>query len=169
MNMDERLEQAVYKSEYSNSHKEWRKSSLSSNQGNANYSELLVLHSPEWLKFKRVIIVLINMRSNRNTHILLSSVQSFSRVRLFVTPWNAARQASLSITNSRSSIRLNIHRVSDVIQPSHPLSSPSPLSPNPSQHQSLFQWVNSSHEVAKVLEFQLQHHSFQRTPRTDLL
>ena len=71
MNMDERFEQAVYKSEYSNSHKEWRKSSLSNNQGNANYSELLVLHSPEWLKFKRVIIVLINMRSNGNTHILL--------------------------------------------------------------------------------------------------
>ena len=41
--------------------------------------------------------------------------------------------------------------------------------PNPPQHQSLFQWVNSSHEVTKVLEFQLQHHSFQRTPRTDLL
>ena len=48
-----------------------------------------------------------------------------------------------------------IHRVSDAIQPSHPLSSPSPLAPNPLQHQSLFQWVNSSHEVAKVLEFQL--------------
>ena len=41
--------------------------------------------------------------------------------------------------------------------------------PNPSQHQSLFQWVNSSHEVAKLLEFQLQHQSFQRTSRTDLL
>ena len=41
------------------------------------------------------------------------------------------------------------------IEPSHPLSSPSPPAPNPSQHQSLFQWVNSSHEVAKVLEFQL--------------
>ena len=52
------------------------------------------------------------------------------------------------------------------IQPSHPLSSPSPPAPNPSQHQSPFQWVNSWHEVAKVLEFQLQHHSFQRTPRT---
>ena len=49
----------------------------------------------------------------------------------------------------------HVHRVSDAIQLSHPLSSPSPLSPNPSQHQSLFQWVNSSHEVAKVLEFQL--------------
>ena len=49
----------------------------------------------------------------------------------------------------------HVHRVSDAIQPSHPLSSPSPPAPNPSQHQCLFQWVNSSHEVAKVLEFQL--------------
>ena len=49
----------------------------------------------------------------------------------------------------------HVHQVSDGIQPSHPLSSPSPLAPNPSQHQSLFQWVNPSHEVAKVLEFQL--------------
>ena len=49
----------------------------------------------------------------------------------------------------------HVHRVGDAIQPSHPLSSPSPPAPNPSQHQSLFQWVNSSHEVAKVLEFQL--------------
>ena len=63
----------------------------------------------------------------------------------------------------------HVHRVSHAIQPSHPLSSPSPPAPNPSQHQSLFQRVNSSHEVAKVLEFQLQHHSFQRAPRTDLL
>ena len=63
----------------------------------------------------------------------------------------------------------HIHRVSDAIQPSHPLSSPSPPAPNPSQHQSLFQWVNSSHEVAKVLELQLQHHSLQRNPRADLL
>jgi len=48
-----------------------------------------------------------------------------------------------------------IHRVGDTIQPSHPLSSPFRPAPNPSQHQSLFQRVNSSHEVAKVLEFQL--------------
>ena len=49
----------------------------------------------------------------------------------------------------------HVHRVGDAIQPSHPLLSPSPPAPSPSQHQSLFQWVNSSHEVAKVLEFQL--------------
>ena len=63
----------------------------------------------------------------------------------------------------------HVHRVGDAIQPSHPRSSPSPPAPNPSQHQGLFQWVNSSHEVAKVLEFQPQHHSFQRDPRADLL
>ena len=62
-----------------------------------------------------------------------------------------------------------VHRVSDAIQPSHPLSSLSPLAPNPSQHQGLFQWANSLHEVAKVLEFQLYHQSFQWTPKTDLL
>ena len=49
----------------------------------------------------------------------------------------------------------HVHRGSDAIQPSHPRSSPSPPALNPSQHQSLFQWVNPSHEVAKVLEFQL--------------
>ena len=49
----------------------------------------------------------------------------------------------------------HVHRASDAIQPSHPLSSPSLPAPNPSQHQTLYQWVNSLHEVAKVLEFQL--------------
>ena len=63
----------------------------------------------------------------------------------------------------------HVHQVGDAIQPSHPLSSPSPLAPNPSQNQGLFQWVISSKQVAKVLEFQLQHQSFQWTPRTDLL
>ena len=52
------------------------------------------------------------------------------------------------------------HRVGDAIQPSHPLSSPSPPAPNPSQHQGLFQGVSSSHQVAKGLESQLQHQSF---------
>ena len=63
----------------------------------------------------------------------------------------------------------HVHWVGDAIQPYHPLSSSSPPASNPSKQQGLFQWINSSHEVAKVLEFQLQHHSFQRTPRNDLL
>ena len=63
----------------------------------------------------------------------------------------------------------HVHRVGDAIQPSHPLSSPSPPAFKLSQHQSLFKWVSSSHQVAKVLEFQLQHQSFQWIFRTDLL
>ena len=68
------------------------------------------------------------------SHIIMwfSSVQSLSRVRLFATPWTAAYQASLSITNSWSLLKL-----SDAIQPSHPLSSPSPPTFNLSQHQGL--------------------------------
>ena len=62
----------------------------------------------------------------------------------------------------------HVHWVGDAIQPSHPLSSPSPVL-NLLPHQDLFKWVSSWHQVAKVLEFQLQHHSFQWTPRTDLL
>ena len=61
------------------------------------------------------------------------------------------------------------HRVSDAVQPSHPLSSPSPPALNLSQHQGLFKWVSSLYQMAKVLEFQFQHQSFQRTPRTDIL
>ena len=63
----------------------------------------------------------------------------------------------------------HVHQVGDAIQPSPPLSSPSPPAPNPSKHQGLFQWVSSSHEVAKVLEFWLQDQSFQWIPRADLL
>ena len=62
----------------------------------------------------------------------------------------------------------HVHWV-NAIQPSHPLSSPSPPALNLSQHQGLFKWVSSLHQVAKVLEFQLQHQSFQWTPRADLL
>ena len=62
----------------------------------------------------------------------------------------------------------HVHQVSGAIQPSDPTSSPSPPAPNPFHYQSLFQWVNSSHQVAKVLEFQLQHHPLQRNPRADL-
>ena len=62
------------------------------------------------------------------------------------------------------STQTHAHRVGDAIQSSHPLSSPSPPAPNPSQHQGLFQWVNSSHEVVKVLELQLQHQSYNEHP-----
>ena len=86
---------------------------------------------------------------------------SDSCVQLFVTPWTAAHLASLPITNSQSSLKIHLHWVGDAIQPSHPLSSPSPPAFNLSQHQALFQSVSSSHQVAKVLAFQLQPQSFQ--------
>ena len=81
---------------------------------------------------------------------LFSSVQLLSHVRFFETPWIAARQASLSITNSQSSLRLMSIKS---VMPSHPLSSPSPPALNPSQHQSLFQWVNSSMRWPKYWSF----------------
>ena len=85
------------------------------------------------------------------------SVQSFSRVRLFATPWIAARQASLSITNSQSSLRLT--SIESVMPSSHLiLCSPSPSAPNPSQHQSfpmsqLFAWGGQSTGVSALASF----------------
>ena len=65
--------------------------------------------------------------------------------------------------------QIHVHRVTNAIQPPHPLSSSSPPAFNLSQHQGHFKWVSSSHQVAKVLEFQLQHQSFQWTFRADFL
>ena len=87
-----------------------------------------------------------------------SSAQSLSCVQLFVTPWPAACQASLSITNSRSLLRL---MSIESVMPSNHLILCRPLLPSILSSIRLFQWVNSLHQVAKVLEFQLQHQSFQ--------
>ena len=94
-------------------------------------------------------------------------VQSLSCVFLFVTPSTAARQASLSLTISQSSLKFMPIWISDAIQPSHPLPPSSPFALNLSQHQGLFQWVSSSYQRAKGLEF--QHQSFQWIFRTDFL
>ena len=77
-------------------------------------------------------------------------VQLLSHVLLLVTPWTAAHQASLSFPISELA-QTHIHWVSNVIQPSHPLSSPSPPACNLSQHQGLFQWVGSSHQVCQSI------------------
>ena len=103
---------------------------------------------------------------------LLSSVQFSSVAQSCLTlcdPMNCSMPGLLVHHQLPEFTQTHVHQVSDAIQPSHCLLSPSPPVPNPSQHQSLFQWVNSSHEVAKALEFQFQHHSFQRNPRADLL
>ena len=103
-----------------------------------------------------------------NCHQQFSSVQSLSRVRLF-DPTNHSTPGLPVHHQLPERTQTHVHWVSDAIQPSHPLSSPSPPAFNLSQQQGLIQWISSSQEVAKVLEFQLQHQSFQWTPRTDLL
>ena len=93
-----------------------------------------------------------------NWNLFISSILSLSHVGLFETPWIAAHQASLSITNSRNLPKLI--SIESVMPSNHLiLSSPSPPAFNLSQPQSLFKWVNSSHQVAKVLHFQPQHQS----------
>ena len=99
---------------------------------------------------------------------LISSVQLISRVLLFETPW--LQHARLPCPSPTPRVYSNsCPWISDATQPSYPLSSPSPPTFNLSQDQGLFKWVSSSHQVAKILAFQLQHQSFQRIFRTDLL
>ena len=124
-----------------------------------------VIYKTQWTSLLRLPACVFEMCSMGNSGSFLhQSVQSLSCVQLFVTP----RTASLFITNSWS-LLTHVHWVSDAIQFTNPLSSPSPPALNLSQHEGLFKWVSSSHEVARVLEFQLQHQSFQWIPRTDLL
>ena len=93
---------------------------------------------------------------------LFSVVHLLSCVWLFTTLWTLAHQASLSFTLSLAEFAYTfVHWVDNPIQQSHPLSSPSPPALNLSQHQGLFPWVGSSHQVSKLLELWLQHQSFQ--------
>ena len=84
---------------------------------------------------------MVSKKQTKLTRYCFSSIWSLSPVLLFATPWAIARHPSLSNTNSWSLLKLTSHRVGDAIQPSHPLSSPSPPTFNLSQHQGLFQWV----------------------------
>ena len=96
----------------------------------------------------------VNAKINKNLfQIVLSSVAQSCLT--LCDPMNRSTPSLPVYHQLPEFTQTHVHQVSDAIQPSHPLSSPSPPAPNPSQHQSLFQWVNSSHEVAKVLEFQL--------------
>ena len=104
----------------------------------------------------------------KSVFVVVFVVQSLSYVQLFATPGTAAHQASLSFTISQS-LLIRVHWISDAIQSSYPLSSLSPHALNLSQHQSLFQSVGSSYQVAKVLKLQFQHQSFQWIFRVDFL
>ena len=98
----------------------------------------------------------------------ITSVQLLSRVRLFATPWTAICQVPVHY-QCLELTQTSVHWICDAIQWSHPLLSPSPPTFNLLQHQGLFQWVSSLHQVAKVLEFQFQHQSFWWIFRTDFL
>ena len=97
-----------------------------------------------------------------------SSVQSLSCVRL-CDPMDCSTPGLPVHHQFPEFTYTHVHWVGDPIQPSHPLLSLSPPTFSLSQHQGLFKWVSSSHQVAKVLEFQLQHRSFQWTFRTAFL
>jgi len=113
-----------------------------------------------WLK-------LTHMLHTTPTHIH-QSVQSLSHVRL-CDPMDCNKPGLPAHRQLPELAQTHVHRVSDAIQPFYPWSSPCPPAINISQHQGLFQWLSSSQQVAKVLEFQLQHQSFQSIFRTDFL
>ena len=101
-----------------------------------------------------------------------SSVQFSSVAQSCLTPCDAMKHSTpgLPVHHQLPEFtQTHVHRVGDAIQPLHPLLSPSPPALNLSQHQGLFKWVSSSHQGTKVLEFQLQHESFQCIFRTDFL
>ena len=98
--------------------------------------------------------MLMTMISKRK----VKKVKLLSHARLLVTPWTAARQPGLPVHRQLLEFtQTHLYWVGDAIQSSHPLLSPSPSAFNLSQHHSLCQWVSSSHQMAKVLELQLQH------------
>ena len=110
----------------------------------ANFLEL-----PRWLNGKESTCQCRRFRSSIQFSSVTQSCPTLCH------PMNRSMPGLLVHHHLLEFTQIHVHLVSDAIQPSHPLSSPSPPAPNPSQHQSLFQWVNSSHEVAKELEFQL--------------
>ena len=127
-------------------------------------SQSLCRHTMVWLLWTENCMRVSNLKANfsckwgRDICVCqftwFSSVaQSLSHVWLFATPWTAARQASLSITNSQSLPKLM--SIESVMPFNHLIPSPSPPAFNLSKHQGLFQWVSSLHQVAKELEFQL--------------
>ena len=116
------------------------------------FLDFLLLHSSPYDE-KDIFLGLSSKRSCRSSSVLFSSVTQSCPT--LCDPMNCGTPGLPVHDQLPEFTQTHIHRVHDAIQPSHPLSSPSSLAPNPSQHQSLFQWVNSSHEVAKVLEFQI--------------
>ena len=119
-----------------------------------SYQPHMILNSYQLM----LILLKLKIIIWRTTFCFFFSVQFSSVAQSWLTLCNPVnhRMPGLPVHHQLPEFtQTHVHRVGDAIQPSHPLSFPFPPAPNPSQHQSLLQWVNSSHEVAKVLEFQL--------------
>ena len=128
------------------------------------------------MNLKNIKLIKARNKRSHNVSFLLNEMSQFSPVQfisvaqLYPTlydPMNSSMPGLPALHHIPELTQTHVQWVGDAIQPSHPMSSPSPPAFNLSQHQGLFQWVSSSHQVAKVLEFQLQHQSFQRNPRAD--
>ena len=133
--------------------------------------------------YKDLYLDIVKLRQKGQTPWMIQTTDFIQEVILISVQFSSVTQSCLTLCDPMDCstpgfpvhhqlvefTQTHVHWVGDAIQQSHPLSFPSPPAPNPSQHQSLFQWVSSSHQEAKVLELQLQHQSFQLTPRTDLL
>ena len=115
--------------------------------------------------------MLQNTQNNSTKYMLFNKVQFSSVVQSCPTLCDPMNRSTPGLPVHHQLLEFtqtHVRWVSDAMQSSHPLLSPSPPALNLSQHQGLFQWVSCSYQVAKVLEFQLQHQSFQWTPMTDL-
>ena len=116
----------------------------------------------------KYLTTLVNFQDNRK--IIQRHCCCCSVAQLCLTLCNSMDCSTLGLSahyQLQGLAQTHVHRDGDAIQLSHPLSSPSPPAFSRSQHQGLFQWVSSSHQMAKVLELQLQHQSFQWIFRTD--
>ena len=130
-------------------------------------SIIFLFFSPTYSQAVRACYYRVELWSLTSNSVHLSSVAEYCWT--FFHPMNNITPGLPVHDQLPELTQTHIHWVSNVIQPTHPLLSPFPPALNRSQHQGLFKWVSSSHQVAKVLEFQLQHQSFQWTPRTNLL
>ena len=124
-----------------------------------------------WFHRNDVILTWLSTKTlfSRERTITGIVIQSLSCVRLFVTPMDCRVSGFPVLHHLPEFAQTHVCRVGDTIQPSHPLLSASPSTLNFSQHRGLFKWIGSSHQVVKVLEYQLQHQSFQWIFKTDFL
>ena len=133
-------------------------------------NKLIIIKLQQLIAFGKKHFDIITGKTQWRNFLLYRNISSVAQLcPTLCDPMNHSRPGLPVHHQLPESAQTHVHRVGDAIQPSHPLSSPSPSALNLSQHQGLFQWVSSSHQVAKVLEFQLQYQSFQWTPTTDLL